>query len=188
MPQAPVCVSDVRLAPSRSTGKEHDNESGNDYFGARYYASSIGRWMSPDPSRLSAFIENPQSWNRYEYSNNNPLRWVDKNGLWFTSIHKEIIDQAFPGLSDAQRQVLKNISASEDNLLTGQFDITSFMHAMRAPGETVEQAKTDTIILFLGGKIQRWMLNSNSGEITPMLVLMRSVMTHFRILAFPCMR
>ncbi len=31
------------------TGKEHDNESGNDYFGARYYASSMGRFMSPDP-------------------------------------------------------------------------------------------------------------------------------------------
>jgi RHS repeat-associated protein len=31
------------------TGKERDSESGNDYFGARYYASSMGRWMSPDP-------------------------------------------------------------------------------------------------------------------------------------------
>jgi RHS repeat-associated protein len=30
------------------TGKERDAESGNDYFGARYYASSMGRWMSPD--------------------------------------------------------------------------------------------------------------------------------------------
>jgi RHS repeat-associated protein len=33
-----------------STGKERDTESGNDYFSARYYASSMGRWMSPDPS------------------------------------------------------------------------------------------------------------------------------------------
>ena len=30
------------------TGKERDSESGNDYFGARYYASSMGRFMSPD--------------------------------------------------------------------------------------------------------------------------------------------
>ena len=34
------------------TGKERDSESGNDYFGARYYASSMGRWMSPDWSDL----------------------------------------------------------------------------------------------------------------------------------------
>ena len=36
------------------TGKERDTESGNDYFGARYYASSMGRWLSPDP-RLVLF-------------------------------------------------------------------------------------------------------------------------------------
>jgi RHS repeat-associated protein len=30
------------------TGKERDAESGNDYFGARYCASSMGRFMSPD--------------------------------------------------------------------------------------------------------------------------------------------
>ena len=30
------------------TGKKRDTESGNDYFGARYYASTMGRFMSPD--------------------------------------------------------------------------------------------------------------------------------------------
>jgi RHS repeat-associated protein len=36
--------------PSSSlfTGKERDAESGNDYFGARYYSSALGRFMSPD--------------------------------------------------------------------------------------------------------------------------------------------
>jgi RHS repeat-associated protein len=29
------------------TGKERDAESGLDYFGTRYYASNMGRWMSP---------------------------------------------------------------------------------------------------------------------------------------------
>ena len=29
------------------TGKERDSETGLDYFGARYYASNMGRWMSP---------------------------------------------------------------------------------------------------------------------------------------------
>jgi RHS repeat-associated protein len=33
---------------SRYTGKERDAESGLDYFGARYYGSTMGRWMSPD--------------------------------------------------------------------------------------------------------------------------------------------
>jgi RHS repeat-associated protein len=33
---------------SRFTGKERDTESILDYFGARHYASSMGRWMVPD--------------------------------------------------------------------------------------------------------------------------------------------
>ena len=46
---------------SISSGKERDAESGNDYFGARYYGSSMGRFMSPDPSGLVyADPKNPQ--------------------------------------------------------------------------------------------------------------------------------
>jgi RHS repeat-associated protein len=46
---------------SSFTGKERDAESGNDYFGARYYASSMGRFSSPDPSELYfADPTNPQ--------------------------------------------------------------------------------------------------------------------------------
>jgi len=67
---------------SRYTGKERDTESGNDYFGARYYASSMGRFMSPDPSGLLAQRpEDPQSWNLYAYARNNPLIFIDPNGL-----------------------------------------------------------------------------------------------------------
>jgi RHS repeat-associated protein len=63
------------------TGKERDTESGNDYFGARYYASSMGRFMSPDPSQLYfADPTNPQSLNLYSYVLNNPLVNVDPDG------------------------------------------------------------------------------------------------------------
>ncbi len=67
---------------SRYTGKERDTESGLDYFGARYYASTMGRFMSPDPSGL-AFADptNPQSLNLYSYALNNPLKMVDPSGL-----------------------------------------------------------------------------------------------------------
>ncbi len=77
-----ACAATVRFSPSRFTGKERDSESGNDYFGARYYASSMGRFMSPDPSQLFfADPTNPQSFNLYAYALNNPLRLVDPNGL-----------------------------------------------------------------------------------------------------------
>jgi RHS repeat-associated protein len=64
------------------TSKEYDAESGNDYFLARYYASSMGRMMSPDPSGLYfADPTNPQSLNLYAYVLNNPLINVDPDGL-----------------------------------------------------------------------------------------------------------
>ncbi|WP_263418066.1 RHS repeat-associated core domain-containing protein [Terriglobus albidus] len=64
------------------TDKERDQESGLDYFGARYYGSSIGRFMSPDPSGLAyASPGNPQSLNLYSYALNNPLRFIDPSGL-----------------------------------------------------------------------------------------------------------
>ena len=67
---------------SRSTGKERDTESGNDYFGARYYASSMGRMMSPDPhSGTLLHMLNPQRWNMYAYALNNPLLFTDPTGM-----------------------------------------------------------------------------------------------------------
>ena len=64
---------------SRYTGKERDTESGNDYFSARYYASSMGRFMSPDP--MGGHYENPQTLNKYAYVINNPLTMTDPTGL-----------------------------------------------------------------------------------------------------------
>ena len=64
------------------TEKERDNETGLDYFGARYYANIQGRFIAPDPLLSSATTGDPQSWNRYAYSVNNPLRFIDPTGLW----------------------------------------------------------------------------------------------------------
>jgi len=64
------------------TGKERDAESGLDNFGARYDASSLGRFMTPDPLLNSGRPGNPQTWNRYAYVLNNPLRFTDPTGLW----------------------------------------------------------------------------------------------------------
>ena len=78
----PRFVYSYVFLPSRFTGKERDSESGLDYFGARYYGSTMGRWMSPDPGNIGADPTNPQSWNMYAYVLNNPLRFVDPNGLY----------------------------------------------------------------------------------------------------------
>jgi len=67
------------------TGKEHDLESGNDYFGARYYSSILGRFISPDWSVTVepvpyGKLDDPQSLNLYAYVRNNPVAGVDSDG------------------------------------------------------------------------------------------------------------
>ena len=97
--------------------------------------------MSPDPSRLSIQPSNPQTWNRYSYVYNNPLGLKDDNGKWPTAIHEQIIDKAFPNLSATQRQILKNISASQDNPFTGGQDPSrSIEHAMSSDGNATKAA------------------------------------------------
>lgn len=67
------------------TGKERDSETGNDYFGARYYNASMGRWLSPDwsmsPSPVPyADLTDPQTLNLYGYVRNRPTFSVDADG------------------------------------------------------------------------------------------------------------
>lgn len=60
------------------TSKERDQETGLDFFEARYMSSAQGRFTSPDT--LPGWRKDPQSWNMYAYGRNNPLRYVDPDG------------------------------------------------------------------------------------------------------------
>ena len=63
------------------TSKERDWETGLDYFNTRYFSSVQGRYSSPDPLMASATPGSPQTWNRYAYGLNNPLRSIDPDGM-----------------------------------------------------------------------------------------------------------
>jgi RHS repeat-associated protein len=60
------------------TTYERDPESGNDYALARYQVNRLGRFASPDPVDGSAF--DPQSWNHFAYSSNDPINRIDPTG------------------------------------------------------------------------------------------------------------
>lgn len=63
------------------TGYEHDQETNLDYAQARYYASPQGRFVSVDPLYFQFMMAvEPQRFNLYAYTRNNPLKFVDPNG------------------------------------------------------------------------------------------------------------
>jgi len=66
------------------TGQEEDDSTGLYYYGARYYDPQIGRFVTPD-----WYVQapgDPQSFNRYAYARNNPIRYTDPTGnFWFVA-------------------------------------------------------------------------------------------------------
>jgi len=65
---------DLSLKRYRFCGKERDEETGFYYFGARYYAAWLGRWISSDPAGFT------DGQNLYRYCLNNPILFIDPGG------------------------------------------------------------------------------------------------------------
>ena len=87
-PASPDTALDSETS-QKFTGQIRDEETRLDYFGARYMSAPQGRFLSPDPLMASAKTTDPQSWNRYIYTLNNPLRYVDPDGL---DVPKECVE------------------------------------------------------------------------------------------------
>jgi len=136
------------------TGKERDQESGNDYFNARYYSSSMGRMMSPDP--VGGSLSNPQSLNRYAYVLNNPLIFTDPTDL----------DCAYLGSSPSDTMVVRGDCLSDDddgvfvdghidNVFTGQ-DGALWANVSAYTADNDPYANGTNGDIFLPGMMDQW--------------------------------
>ncbi|MDJ0796430.1 MAG: SpvB/TcaC N-terminal domain-containing protein [Calothrix sp. MO_167.B12] len=65
---------EVKLKEYRYSGKERDDSTGLYYYGARYYAPWLGRWLKPDP------VGTVDGLNMYGFVGGNPLSNVDVRG------------------------------------------------------------------------------------------------------------
>ena len=66
------------VQPYKYNGKEYDNRKGLNWYdyGARYYDAALGRWHVVD-----ALGEKYYPWSTYTYCLNNPILFIDKDGL-----------------------------------------------------------------------------------------------------------
>src|SRR5690554_5076656 len=72
-------------SPYKFNAKEMDAETGNYYYGARYYNPKWSMWLSVDP-----LSEKHPSWTPYHYVHNNPIKYIDPDG-------RDAILIVFPG-------------------------------------------------------------------------------------------
>jgi RHS repeat-associated protein len=139
------------------TSKERDNETGLDYFLARYYSSTQGRFTSPDeftggPEELFDFAEaasanptfyadlgNPQSLNKYQYTYNNPLRYTDPDGHCPAGTPCPVLEMIAPDAGIGAGKAIANIGLGMNNFM-----------AERGLGEHVEPYKADNFAQDIG--------------------------------------
>jgi RHS repeat-associated protein len=106
------------------TGKERDWESGLDNFGARYNSSQYGRFMTPDSPSYSN-RKNPQSWNLYAYSLNNPVSFRDADGHDIVCANNEEQCRNDAAAATANAEAAKRVST---NTTTTQHSFLGIFH------------------------------------------------------------
>jgi RHS repeat-associated protein len=88
--------------PSGDNGDQHDFalmerdlEDNTEHATFRQYSTNLGRWQSPDLYLGSYDLTNPQSFNRYTYTLNDPTSLMDPSGLYTCPACSGPIDLCF---------------------------------------------------------------------------------------------
>jgi RHS repeat-associated protein len=132
----------VKLKYYRFTGKECDDGTGLYYFGARYYASWLGRWISCDPSGPK------DSLNLYQYVTCNPVSATDPTGNGkddLIKIPKAAVDEfkkAYRYLTAAETAHYEALAKAIETHIETHPQVTSTSSTERFP-PTIEQSILD---------------------------------------------
>lgn len=82
-------LAGIELYTNRGfTGHEHIDEVGIIHMNGRVYDPELGRFLSADPNVQS--VSSSQSYNRYSYVMNNPLKYTDPSGYFFKKLWRAI--------------------------------------------------------------------------------------------------
>jgi len=101
---------------NKFTGKERDNESSYDYFGARYYDARVGRWGGVEP-----LLEKYLSFSPYQYGLLNPMNLVDLDGR---IIVPDEVKQNYPKLAKYISNKFEKVVMNNQSIVDAYSELT----------------------------------------------------------------
>jgi RHS repeat-associated protein len=136
------------------TGHRHNDDIGLIYMNARYFVPYINRWIQPDT--IVPDPTNPQSFNRYSFVLNNPIRFKDPTGHFcydaaanefsegscFDAQQQELLDY-FLSLLGQRSNAYTDLDITRDLLLRATDSIDDPVAALRAASEIVRAGVID---------------------------------------------
>ncbi len=114
------------------TGHEHLDELDFIHMNARVYDPDIGKFLSADPK--ITYVHNPQGFNRYAYTQNNPLNFVDPDGFdkgWATTPTAA----ADSGIWNNSTNGVGNGDTGKNSLAKGKADGPTEAKGLNNPGD-----------------------------------------------------
>ncbi len=138
-------VTNADSIRQRFTGYEKDTETDLDFAEARMYQNKHGRFTAVDPPMASASATNPQTFNRYTYTGNNPINYTDPSGLsWCENKSSGAI--TFTGRNVACNKKSENtLDGTTSGIATGTAPTDTGGRA--GPGDTVRWNANGTVTI-----------------------------------------
>ncbi|MAY42505.1 MULTISPECIES: RHS repeat-associated core domain-containing protein [unclassified Neptuniibacter] len=105
--EATVGINLIPILTNRGfTGHEHIDEMDLIHMNGRVYDPTLGRFLSADPHIQSPY--STQSYNRYSYVSNNPLKYTDPSGYFLGGLFKAI-SSAFKAIGNFVKKYWRQI-------------------------------------------------------------------------------
>ncbi|MGP1500504.1 MAG: RHS repeat-associated core domain-containing protein [Bergeyella cardium] len=113
--------------PYLFNGKELDSETGLYYYGARYLDSKTSLWLNVDP-----LAETMPNWSSYIYSFNNPINYIDPNGMKPEDNYIDATTGKYLGSDGATTNNTRVIYRAEWNNITSEMNGSTSVEATKA--------------------------------------------------------
>jgi RHS repeat-associated protein len=133
------------------TQKERDNETGLDYFNARYYSNVQGRFAPTDPILMKQDrLRDPQELNLYAYVRNNPLKYIDPDGEDITVSRTQQYEFIVERRAEDNPELLKQVRVSVTEVVTERYSddgkLLGTTTQATATAENTQEAKLRLVV------------------------------------------